>query len=115
MKTAKSVQKLHAAAAGFNEDLDFSAPTDKTPHIRFHSVSTHDEGHGRIEDRDYAVNDDVGWLRARHPDWQTIRSIGVVESSREVKGETTVERRLYISSLPADEPRLPKRFVPIGE
>jgi predicted transposase YbfD/YdcC len=48
------------------------------------------------------VSDDVGWLIERHPDWKTIRSIGVVESSREVKGETTVERRLFVSSPRAD-------------
>jgi predicted transposase YbfD/YdcC len=83
-------------------DLDFSAPAHTNRHIQFHSVSTHDERHGRIEGRDYAVSDDVGWLIERHPDWKTIRSIGVVESNREVQGKTTVERRLFVSSLPAD-------------
>ena len=83
-------------------DLDFAAPLGKNRNIQFHSVSTHDQKHGRIEDRDYAVSDDVGWLIERHPDWKTIRSIGVVESSREAKGQVTIERRHFISSLPAD-------------
>jgi hypothetical protein len=63
---------------------------------------TRDEQHGRIEDRDYAVSGDMGWLAGRNPDWKTIRSIGVAESNREEKGEVTVERRHFISGLPAD-------------
>jgi hypothetical protein len=37
-----------------------------------------------------------------HPDWKSIRSIGVVESSWEVKTETIVERRLFVSIMAAD-------------
>jgi hypothetical protein len=44
----------------------------------------------------------TGWLIERHPEWKTIRSIGVVESSREVRGETTVERHLFVSNPPAE-------------
>jgi predicted transposase YbfD/YdcC len=95
-------ESLHEDVKEYFEGLDFSAPLGKNRDIQFHSTSTHDQKHGRIEDRDYAVSDDVGWLIERHPDWKTIRSIGVVESSREVKGQITVERRHYISSLPAD-------------
>jgi len=65
------------------------------------SVSTHDEKHGRIEDRDYAVSDDVKWLHLRHPNWKTIRSIGFVDSRREEKGKVTCERRYFVSSQPA--------------
>jgi hypothetical protein len=51
-------------------DLDFAAPLGKNRDIQFHSVSTHDGKHGRIEDRDYAVSDDVGRLIERRPDWK---------------------------------------------
>ncbi|MDR2659718.1 MAG: ISAs1 family transposase, partial [Spirochaetaceae bacterium] len=51
---------------------------------------------------DYAVSDDAGRLIKRHPDWKTIRSIGVAESSREAAGKTTEGRRLFVSGLPAD-------------
>ena len=84
------------------EGLDFSAPMGKNKEIQFQLTSTHEEKHGRIEDRDYAVSGDVGWLIERHPAWKSIRSIGIVESSREVKGQTTTERRCFVSSLPAD-------------
>jgi hypothetical protein len=86
----------------FFDKIDFVAPFGKNRNIQFHSVSTHDRKHGRIEDRDYAVSDELGWLIERHPDRKTIRSIGVVELSREVKGQATVERRHFISSLPVD-------------
>jgi predicted transposase YbfD/YdcC len=96
------VETLYEDVQEYFKDLDFSLPTGKNRHIEFQSVSTHDEKHGRIEDRDYAVSEDVGWLADRHPYWKTIRSIGVVDSSREEKGEVTVEWRHFISSLPAD-------------
>jgi predicted transposase YbfD/YdcC len=50
----------------------------------------------------------VGWLAGRHPGWKTIRSIGAAESSREKEGEVTVERRRFISSLPADAQQFAK-------
>jgi hypothetical protein len=54
------------------KDPDFSLPAGKTRDIEFQPVSTRDEQHGRIEDRDYAVSGGVVWLVARHPDWKTI-------------------------------------------
>jgi predicted transposase YbfD/YdcC len=95
-------ESLHEDVKEYFEELDFSAPSGENRHIRFNSISTHDEGHGRIEDRDYAVSDDVEWLIKRHPDWKSIGSIGMVDSSREVNGEITVERRFFVSSLQAD-------------
>jgi predicted transposase YbfD/YdcC len=82
--------------------LDFSAPGGGDRHIRFNSTSSHDEGHGRIEDRDYAVSDDAGRLIERRPDGKSIGSIGMVESSREEKGETAIERRFFVPGLEAD-------------
>jgi predicted transposase YbfD/YdcC len=87
---------------------DFSVPAGKNREIEFHSVSTHDEKHGRIEDRDYAVGGDVRWPVARHPDRKTIGSIGVAASSREEKGEVTVEQRHFVSGLPAGGPQFAK-------
>ena len=99
---------MHEDVKEYFSDLDFSAPAREHRHIRFSAVSTHDEDHGRIEDRDYAVSDDVEWLIKRHPDWKTIGSIGMVESSRELNGQTTIERRFFVSSLPADAEQFAK-------
>jgi predicted transposase YbfD/YdcC len=64
--------------------------------------SSFEVDHGRQERRNHAVTDDVSWLVAAHSAWNTIKSIGVVESIRMVGGTTTTELRYYISSLPAD-------------
>ena len=58
--------------------------------------------HGRIERRDHAITDDVQWLKARHPAWQSINSIAVIEEMRDINGKVSIDRRHYISSLPAD-------------
>jgi predicted transposase YbfD/YdcC len=103
-----SVETLYEDVQEYFKDPGFSLPAGKNRDIEFQSVSTHDEQHGRIEDRDYAVRGDVVWLVDRHPDWKTIRSIGVAESSQEEKGEVTVERRHFISSLPTDAKQFAK-------
>ena len=66
--------------------------------------TTVDEEHGRIETRRHAVSGNVDWLKTRHPDWKTVKSIGVVESGREAKNGSfnSTERRYYLSSLPAN-------------
>ncbi|MDR1250780.1 MAG: hypothetical protein LBK62_01305 [Treponema sp.] len=51
----------------------------------------------RLEPEDKGMTVD-SWLIERHPAWKPIRSIGVVESSREVNGNVTVERRYFVSS-----------------
>jgi hypothetical protein len=56
--------------------------------MEFQSLSARDEQHGLIEDRDYAVSGDVAWLADRHPDWKTIRSIGVAESAGRRRGRS---------------------------
>lgn len=68
------------------------------------SLTTTDFGHGRIEERRCLVTEDIDWLRKMHPDWTDLRSIAAIISTRtdKVTGETSVEMRCYISSLPAD-------------
>jgi predicted transposase YbfD/YdcC len=59
---------------------------------------TVDGEHGRIETRRYTVIHDVAWLQERHG-WPGLRSVIVVETTREWRGKTERETRLYISSL----------------
>jgi len=95
---------LHDAVGEYWSMLNFDKPASQAEYIRFRSISTYDEKHGRKESRDYAVSDDVQWLREQFPQWNTINSIGVVESTRDTgKGEPKTERRYFISSLGADE------------
>ena len=57
-----------------------------------------DGDHGRIETRITTVIHDVAWLQERH-NWPGLKSIVVVESSREIGGKTEQETRFYITSL----------------
>jgi predicted transposase YbfD/YdcC len=48
---------------------------------------------------------DVAWL-TRSEQWPGLRSLVLVESERTMRGETSCERRAYISSLDASATRL---------
>ena len=54
--------------------------------------------HGRIETRRVWTTPDVQWLKGTSQ-WPGLRSLAVVESTREVQGPASQERRYYISSL----------------
>jgi predicted transposase YbfD/YdcC len=88
---------LHTDVKEYFEAIDFVSPERNT-----FTYTTTDVDHGRIEVRKYAITENVEWLKSRHPNWQSIKSIGVVEASREIEGTVTVERRLFVASLPAD-------------
>lgn len=66
-----------------------------------------DKGHGRLETRRYWQSDQLGWFADRKK-WAGLRSVGVVEATRQVGDKTTVERRYYLSSLPKDVAQLVK-------
>ncbi len=64
-----------------------------------HDVSTSINGdHGRIETRKVWLTCDVNWLKEKHPRWKSIKGIAAIESTREVAGEKSYERRYYITS-----------------
>ena len=62
-------------------------------------VETVEKDHGRLEIRRYYQSDELDWFADRAK-WEGLRSVGMVESSRELEGKTTVERRYYLTSLP---------------
>ena len=59
-----------------------------------------EKGHGRIETRRYWQSADIGWFADRDK-WEGLRSVGVVESVRDLRGQTSTERRytIYIVTL----------------
>lgn len=59
---------------------------------------TVDGDHGRIEMRKHTVIEHVDWLNQHHK-WPGLKSVSMVEYSREIKGKTKTVRRYYISSL----------------
>lgn len=63
------------------------------------SCVTVDKEHGRLEIRRYYQSDQLDWFADRNQ-WEGLKSVGLVEATREVEGKVTVERRYYLSSLP---------------
>ena len=61
-------------------------------------LQTVEKDHGRFEIRDYYQSDQLDWF-ADLDKWEGLKSVGVVESTREVDGVKTVERRYYLASL----------------
>lgn len=57
--------------------------------------------HGRHEVRRYWQTEKLDWFADR-PEWEGLKSVGVVEARRTVQGKESVERRYYLSSLKAD-------------
>jgi predicted transposase YbfD/YdcC len=60
---------------------------------------TTDAGHGRIERRQVWVTDRIDWLKISK-DWPGLKSVAVVEATRDIPATgQSVERRYYISSI----------------
>jgi predicted transposase YbfD/YdcC len=78
------------------------------PNVAVHT--TFDVDHGRLESRFHGISADVSWLVERYPAWKSIKSIGVIDSKREVGDKVSPERRLYVSSLPTN----PQLFAVTG-
>ena len=67
-------------------------------------VETVDKDHGRLETRRYWITEAIDWL-ADKPQWEKLRSVGMVERIVEVAGTMQTERAYYLSSLPAEAER----------
>lgn len=61
-------------------------------------ASSCEKGHGRIEEREVVVTNQLDWLDCRSK-WRDLTSLIEVTSRRTIKGKTTVERRFYMSNL----------------
>ena len=64
-----------------------------------------DKGHGRIEVRKCIVSSQMDWLKQKS-DWAGIKTIAMIEESQQVGDKISVERRFFISSLPADAQKI---------
>jgi predicted transposase YbfD/YdcC len=61
---------------------------------------TVEKNHGRLETRRYWTISDPDYIKYLDPKgkWQDLKSIGLVEAERIIKGETSLEARYYLSS-----------------
>ncbi len=60
--------------------------------------SSCEKGHGRIEERQVVITDQLDWLVCRK-DWRDLKSLVEVTSRRTIDGKTTEEKRYYISNV----------------
>jgi predicted transposase YbfD/YdcC len=65
---------------------------------------TVEKGHGRIETRRYWTMGNTEYLIGAHK-WSGLKSIGLVESQREIDGKVSIEQRYYILSIQSDVQR----------
>lgn len=92
---------LYTAVKSFFEDVR----AGRTHFFEIQECREVDGEHGRIEERWYGQVSVPADLPGRE-DWADLRSLGMCEAKREVKGQTSVEQRYYISSLGVDVKRL---------
>ena len=75
--------------------------------VRFNEHTEIGKDHGRIETRRCVVSEDIQWL-AQRARWCGLRSVAMIESTRQIGEHSSTERRYYITSLGADAKRLGK-------
>ena len=98
---ADYVLALKGNQGSLREDVELFAAEQKANGFKDTKVSRHetvDGDHGRIETRAYTVIHDIAWLQERH-DWPGLKSVVMVESTREIGDKTERETRFYITSL----------------
>jgi predicted transposase YbfD/YdcC len=101
-------ETVHAEVQSYLDDAilqQAAGPARKTvaprePELAY--TETVEKDHGRVEIRRYWQSGRLDWF-ADLEKWEGLRSVGVVESVRQVgAAEPTVERRYYLSSLAVD-------------
>lgn len=81
------------------EEIDFEG-------IPCNAVGSKEQAHGRIEKREVYTTEDIDWLPQKRQ-WKNCKTIIMVKSERTLNGQSTsVEKRYYISSLPANAVRV---------
>ena len=88
---------LHQTLAEKKKPRAKAAPVPKAA-AALEEFETIEKDHGRIETRRYWLSAELDWFQDK-PDWEGLRTVGMVEAVREINGHTTVERRYYLSSL----------------
>ena len=60
-----------------------------------------EKDHGRLETREYFQSAELDWLADRSK-WEGLKTVGMVQATREINGKISTERRYFLSSLPLD-------------
>jgi len=100
-KKADYIFSLKGNQGTLCDDVKLFVAEQRTRQFKDTKISRHetvDGDHGRVETRRYTVIHNVKWLKERHG-WPGLRSVIVVETTREWRGKVERETRLYVSSL----------------
>ena len=100
-KKADYILALKGNQGELRKDVELFVAEQKARDFKDTTVShteTVDGDHGRIETRAITVIHDIDWLQERHA-WPGLKSVVMVESTREMSDKTERETRFYITSL----------------
>lgn len=90
-------ETVHEEVATFLQD----ARQKNWKNVAHDFLETVEKGHGRIETRRYWITQEIGWFADRSK-WEQLRSVGMVESIRQIGETSSCEIRFFLSSLKAD-------------
>lgn len=101
-------ETVHAEVKAFLDDTIAEAKTWRpasvpasTAAARLATKKVVEKDHGRLETREYFQSAELDWF-ADKGEWEGLKSVGMVQATREIHGKITTERRYYLSSLPLD-------------
>jgi predicted transposase YbfD/YdcC len=101
-------ETVHAEVKAFLDETLVEKAAPRPPGVKPSQAAAHlavletvEKDHGRLEIRRYYQSTELAWF-ADLNQWEGLQSVGLVEAIRESKGQRTVERRYYLSSLPLD-------------
>lgn len=101
-------EKVHEEVKTFLDDTVAEAKTYRLPGAPVPQAvqtlgffETVDKDHGRYEIRRFYQSTHLDWFADKNK-WEGLKSVGMVESIREIGAERSVERRYFLSSLAMD-------------
>jgi predicted transposase YbfD/YdcC len=100
-KKADYILALKGNQGTLRDDVELFAAEQKAESFQDTIVTrqrTVDGDHGRIETRDITVIHDIDWLQKLHQ-WPALKSVIMIESTREIGNKIERETRFYITSL----------------
>jgi predicted transposase YbfD/YdcC len=103
-KEADYILALKGNQGTLNDDVKLFLETEVVKESRSAIEDQYEEadkGHGRIETRKCIVTSQIDWLEQKSK-WPGINTIAMIEERRQIGEKISVERRFFISSLPAN-------------
>ena len=88
-------ETIHEEVKTYLED----AQTNGFAKVPFTYFETVEKEHGRIDTRRYWITGEINWM-ADLQKWEGLKSLGMVESIRDIEGKITTERRFFLCSIP---------------